>query len=59
MWAESIVIVAAVYCAIGFIFALVFNAKEFSGSPWTFRLLMLPGAAALWPLLAKRWGHHD
>lgn len=25
------------------------------GAPWTFRLLILPGVAALWPLIVRRW----
>ena len=26
-----------------------------AGAPWTLRLLILPGVAALWPLFAWRW----
>jgi hypothetical protein len=25
------------------------------GAPWRVRLVLLPGAAALWPVLAARW----
>jgi len=24
-------------------------------APWTFRLLILPGVVALWPILVRRW----
>lgn len=50
------------YLLIGVVFALVFvfkgagaidpSAREGSLG---FRLLILPGTAALWPLMAKRW----
>lgn len=51
-----------VYALLGILFAIPFVfvgagridpvAKE---GTWGFRLLILPGAVALWPLLAKRW----
>ncbi|HZN54520.1 MAG TPA: hypothetical protein VFB67_04300 [Candidatus Polarisedimenticolaceae bacterium] len=25
------------------------------GTPWTFRVLVLPGVIALWPFIARRW----
>ena len=60
--AEVIVAVLGAYAAAGVVFALVFAvwgvnridhvARE--GTPG-FRLIILPGAAALWPLLAARW----
>ena len=25
------------------------------GASWAFRLLILPGSAALWPLIVRRW----
>lgn len=50
------------YIAIGAVFAVVFAwrgagridpvARE---GTWGFRLLILPGSAALWPLLLRRW----
>ena len=55
------------YGAIGMVFALVFVAKgvqrideEAIGAGWGFRLLILPGCVAFWPLLLKRWvgGRH-
>jgi len=52
----------AVYLAVGVVFALAFvtvgaqrvdhNAK---GGPVGFRLLILPGSAALWPVLLVKW----
>ena len=60
--AEWIVIAVAIYAAIGVLFATAFvvagagaidPAAKVSG--WGFRLMIFPGAAALWPLLAKRW----
>lgn len=51
-----------VYAAVGFLFALAFAAKGVErldpaahGSTLGFRLLVLPAATALWPLLLRRW----
>lgn len=50
------------YAAIGLIFAVAFVTVGVShidaqarSAPLGFRLLILPGSAALWPLLALRW----
>jgi hypothetical protein len=50
------------YLAIGCVFALLFAVKgapqldhAARNAPWSFRVLILPGAAALWPILLKRW----
>lgn len=60
--AQWIVNLAMVYAGVGLLFAIFFvligvgrmdaSAK---GTPVFFRLLILPGAAALWPLLLVRW----
>ncbi|MEK7832406.1 MAG: hypothetical protein AAB401_15045 [Acidobacteriota bacterium] len=60
--AQWVVNLAMVYAAFGFVFAVVFiffgvgkidpAAKDSSAG---FRLLILFGSAALWPLLLKRW----
>jgi len=57
-----IVSLGMLYAAIGVLFAVVFSvfgagridpaAKD---STFGFRLLIIPGAAALWPILLKRW----
>ena len=59
---SPILIAIGVYAAIGVLFAIAFvfkgvdsidpNAK---GTGIGFRLLILPGSAALWPLLMRRW----
>jgi len=50
------------YIVSGLIFALVFLPRgvvrldpRMASAPRTLRLLILPGVAALWPLLAWRW----
>ncbi|MFN0170462.1 MAG: hypothetical protein ACKV22_28920 [Bryobacteraceae bacterium] len=53
---------AGIYAGIGLVFAVVFvavgigrvdpNARK---APLGFRLIVLPGCAALWPLMAGRW----
>jgi hypothetical protein len=54
--------VLTLYFALGAAFALVFVTvgvqrldPQAQGAGWGFRLLIFPGAAALWPLLALRW----
>jgi hypothetical protein len=51
-----------VYAGLGVVFAVVFALRGIErvdpgarGSGWGFRLLVLPGVVALWPLLARRW----
>ena len=55
---ESILLLAAGYLAIGLLFGVFFAVRGVqlldpvaNSSPITFRLLMVPGATALWPLL--------
>jgi hypothetical protein len=52
----------AAYAAIGLLFAAAFLTAGISrvdpaskGSGIGFRLIILPGVAALWPLMLKRW----
>ena len=57
-----ILLVLAAHLALGALFALPFLARGVAlidpatrgSSPW-FRVLILPGVAALWPVLAVRW----
>ena len=60
--AEVVVLLCAVYIACGMAFAPLFvwrgvgridPAAKGAGSG--FRLILLPGVAALWPLLLRRW----
>ncbi|MEO0649773.1 MAG: hypothetical protein AAFZ65_03740 [Planctomycetota bacterium] len=65
MWqtlVEWSVLALAVYAAAGLVFGLCFVTRGVSrvdptaaDGSWGFRVLILPGAAALWPLLAQRW----
>ena len=60
--AQALVTAAAVHLSLGVAFALPFvhwgvgridpDARE---GTWGFRVLILPGAALLWPLLLVRW----
>ncbi len=50
------------YGVVGLVFALVFVAwgvdridSAASGMPWLARLLLIPGATALWPLMLAKW----
>lgn len=59
--AEWILLAAAIYLLAGVIFGLPFVAlwvdridRAAAGAPIGFRLLILPGAVALWPLLLSR-----
>ena len=60
--ASWIVRLMGLYAALGLVFAVPFVLvgagrvdPAARGGTWGFRLLLLPGAAALWPLLAWRW----
>ena len=60
--AEFVVLLGQAYALIGVIFAIAFvwvGAKKVDpqtiGSGMGFRLLLLPGVAAFWPLLLRRW----
>jgi hypothetical protein len=60
--AEVILFGAATYAALGAIFGALFIIAGVGrvdhaavGAPWSFRLLILPGAAALWPLMLLKW----
>jgi hypothetical protein len=62
MIAAIALILFGVYLACGFLFALPFvflgvgriDPHATHGS-WGFRLLIIPGATALWPILLRRW----
>lgn len=50
------------YAALGLLFAVCFVTRgaqrvdtQAVGAGWGFRLLILPGVAAFWPLLLRRW----
>ena len=60
--ASWIVTVLAVYVSVGVIFAVPFVVRGVNRidavareSSWGFRVAILPGTVALWPLLLKRW----
>lgn len=62
MIAPACLILMAIYLACGFLFAIPFvcvgvkriDPHAAHGS-WGFRLLILPGTMAFWPLLLRRW----
>ncbi len=61
-WAEWVVGIVAAYLGAGLAFAALFVAVGVGRidpgaerAPLGFRLLILPGSAALWPWLLKRW----
>jgi hypothetical protein len=60
--ASWMVLAVAAYAAAGLLFALAFLARGIErvdpaarGATLGFRLIVLPGVVALWPLLARRW----
>lgn len=63
--AELVLLVAAGYLATGLLFGLAFvtvgvarldpAARDTSAA---FRILILPGSVALWPVLAAKWVRH-
>ena len=71
-WASVLVTIALLYAGVGLLFGVVFLIAGLArvdpvatGSPWGFRLLILPGVVGLWPLMGMRWwragreGDHD
>ena len=62
MIAAMALILFGVYLACGLLFALPFAFlgvgridPHASHGTWGFRLLIIPGATALWPILLRRW----
>ena len=62
IFAKAIVFTLAVYASLGLAFAVPFVwlgvqrlDSEAQGSGIGFRLLIMPGVAAFWPLLLCRW----
>ncbi|MBX9599842.1 MAG: hypothetical protein K2X35_02520 [Bryobacteraceae bacterium] len=62
MIAEWVVYGAFAYAACGLVFAIAFLTRgveqldpQTRGTGIGFRLLLLPGTAALWPLLLSKW----
>jgi hypothetical protein len=60
--AQAILAVVGAYALIGIVFACAFVLRgaaridhAAAAAPWSFKLLIFPGAAALWPLLAMKW----
>ena len=63
IFAKATVYTMAIYASVGLLFAMPFAwfgvqrvDSEAQGSGVGFRLLILPGVAALWPMLFYRWG---
>lgn len=60
--ASWLVTLLGVYSALGVVFAVAFVTRGVGRvdpaarqGTWGFRLLIVPGTVALWPLLARRW----
>ena len=60
--AKVFLIVLGLYLALGALFAIPFLLKGAAAidedaveGSWGFKVLVFPGAVALWPLLGKRW----
>lgn len=60
--ANSLIHLLYLYAAAGLLFALCFVTiglrridHEANSSSWGFRLIIVPGVIAFWPLLAIRW----
>ncbi|MAJ46341.1 MAG: hypothetical protein CBC35_03385 [Planctomycetes bacterium TMED75] len=60
--AEIILLTAASYLALGLVFAVGFSwrgwraiEKSDAGGTLVFKIMLIPGASLLWPLLLRRW----
>lgn len=63
--ADLVLLAAAGYLAAGLVFGVAFVTVGVAridtaarGTSVAFRLLILPGSVALWPLLAAKWAQH-
>jgi len=59
---ELVLLVVGSYALAGIVFALAFVTVGVTrldpaarSTSWAFRALIIPGSAALWPLLAVKW----
>lgn len=59
---NAILLVVGLYLGAGVLFALAFVVRGVArvdpaaaGSSWGFRVMIIPGVATLWPLMALRW----
>lgn len=59
---EIVVLVVEAYLVVGILFGIAFVTRGVQkidhaaeGTGWGFRLIILPGVAALWPMLLRRW----
>lgn len=62
MLASLLFITLGLYFGVGLLFGIAFVIRgahridpQAEGGSWGFRLAILPGCAALWPILALRW----
>ena len=55
MAAEVIANALMAYAAVGFVFACAFVTLRVRQGGWMFRLMIVPGSAALWPVLFRQW----
>ncbi len=60
--AHLIAFATLVYLALGALFAIAFAVRGASaidpaaaGAHWGFRILVIPGAIALWPFMLRKW----
>jgi hypothetical protein len=60
--AETLIWAVTIYALLGLLFAMAFVLFGVTrvdavaqGTGWGFRLLILPGVVAWWPLLLRRW----
>ncbi len=60
--AQTLVAILLGYAGIGLVFGVAFALRgaqrldpAAADGTWGFRVLLVPGAAALWPLLLARW----
>ena len=59
---DIILLATAAYAILGAVFGVLFVTAGVGrvdhaaiGAPWSFRLLIWPGVAALWPLMLMKW----
>jgi hypothetical protein len=56
LWAAALYLLSGLLVGVPFVWRRVQRVNSAAaGASWGFRLMILPGCVALWPLIVRRW----